>query len=122
MTSTTRADAAAAEKILTGTGLTLVEIARAAVDEKRRKESGKPIADAVAAFDESRTSRSDEYRATLKSRSTYISKFFAGRTTSSITVDDCQRMLDGLATPQAAALFFDSMPTVGEKVTQFKAA
>ena len=43
MSSTTRADAAAAEKILTDTGLTLVEIARAAVEEKRRKESGKPI-------------------------------------------------------------------------------
>ena len=43
MTSTTRADAVAADKILAGTGLTLVEIARAAVEKKRREESGKPI-------------------------------------------------------------------------------
>ncbi|MFA7344900.1 MAG: hypothetical protein WC003_11390 [Terrimicrobiaceae bacterium] len=103
MTSTTRADAVAAEKILAGTGLTLVEIARAAVEEKRRKESGEPMSDAVKAFEQSRADRSDEYRATLKSRSTYISKFFADRTTSSITADDCQRMLDGLAATSSPA-------------------
>ncbi|MFA6176376.1 MAG: site-specific integrase [Phycisphaerae bacterium] len=96
MTSTTRADAVAAEKILAGTGLTLVEIARAAVEQKRKEQSGIPIADAVEAFMQSRGDRSAEYLATLKSRASYISNFFAGRTTSSITADDCQRMLDGL--------------------------
>ena len=97
MTSTTRADAVAAEKILEGTGLTLVEIARAALEEKRRKESGKPMAEAVEAFMQSRGDRSGEYLATLKSRAAYISNFFADRTTTSLTVEDCQRMLDGLA-------------------------
>ena len=97
MTSTTRADAAAAEKILAGTGLTLVEIARAAVEQQRKAQSGIPVAEAIEAFTESRSGMSGDYLATLKSRATYISNFFAGRTTSSITAADCQRMLDGLA-------------------------
>ena len=97
MTSKTRADAVAADKILEGTGLTLVEIARAAVEKKHREDSGKPMAEAVEAFMQSRGDRSGEYLATLKSRATYISNFFADRTTSSITTADCQRMLDGLA-------------------------
>ena len=97
MTSATRADAIAAEKILSGTGLTLVEIARAAVKEKSLKESGKPMSDAVAAFELSRADRSAKYRATLKSRATFIANFFANRNTSSITAEDCQSLLDGLA-------------------------
>lgn len=97
MTSTTRADAAAAERILVGTGLTLVELARTAVEKKRREDSGKPMPEAVAAFMQDRSKLSGEYLATLKSRATYISNFFAGRTTSSITAADCQLMLDGLA-------------------------
>lgn len=97
MSSTTRADAVAAAKILEGTGLTLVEIARAAVEKKRREDSGKPMPEAVEAFIQNRSGMSGEYLATLKSRATYISNFFADRTTSSITAADCQRMLDGLA-------------------------
>jgi integrase len=97
MTSTTRADAVAAEKILAGTGLTLVEIARAAVEQKRKTESGIPIREGVDAFLQGRADRSANYLRTLRPRLEYVAAFFAGRTTASIGAADCQRLLDGLA-------------------------
>ena len=96
MSSSSRADAAAAEKILAGSGLTLVEVARTMLAQKQREESGVPIADAVAAFMESRGDRSKDYLVTLKGRADYISNFFAGRKTTGITAADCQQMLDAL--------------------------
>jgi len=97
MTSTTRADAAAAERLLEGTGLTLVEVARAMLEQKKKAESGIPISEAVEAFIQSRDSRSAAYLRTLRPRMKYISDFFAGRASTSIKFDDCQRLLDGLS-------------------------
>ena len=101
MTSTTRADAAAAEKILEGTGLTLVEVARAMVEQLQKEQAGVPVADAIEAFMQSRSSRSGRYLSTLKGRAAYISNFFAGRTTAGIKASDCQQLLDGLAATQS---------------------
>jgi hypothetical protein len=81
MTSTTRADAAAAERILAGTGITLVEAARSILAEKKREQAGVPIAEAVEAFLQSRSDRSTDYLNTLRPRLEYISNFFAGRST-----------------------------------------
>lgn len=96
MTSTTRADAAAAEKILTGTGLTLVEAARFLLEHKRREQSGKPIEEAAQAFLISRNDTSERHRKTIATRINYMTRFLAGNTTASVTVDDIQRLLDGL--------------------------
>jgi len=97
MTSTTRADAVAAEQILKGSGLTLVEIARAAMEQKRKDEAGKPISEAVAAFLVDRIGKADSYIETLQPRLEYISNFFAGKTTTGIKTPDCKRLLDSLA-------------------------
>ena len=97
MTSTTRADAAAAERVLAGTGITLVEAARFILAEKKREQSGVPIPEAVEAFLQSRGDRSADYLNTLRPRLEYISNFFAGRSTAGIKAGDCQRLLDGLA-------------------------
>jgi len=97
MTSTVRADAVAAEKILAGSGLTLVEVARAMLAQKSATDSGVPISEAVDAFMQSRDSRSAAYLRTLRPRMKYISDFFAERTSTSIKFDDCQQLLDGLA-------------------------
>jgi len=101
MTSTTRADAVAAERILAGTGITLVEAARFILAEKKREQSGVPITEAVEAFLQSRSDRSADYLNTLRPRLEYISNFFAGRTTAGIKASDCQRLLDGLAVTQS---------------------
>ena len=93
----TRVDAAAAEKILAGTGLSLVEVARAAVEEKRRTaESGIPIGDAAFKFIESRASMSDRHRQSIRHRIQRLIKTFAGRTTTSITAGDIQSHLSGM--------------------------
>jgi len=96
MTSTTRADAVAAEKILEGTGLTLVEVARAMAEQKREAEAGVPIAEAVEAFTQSREGNSKDYLVTLKGRMAYIVNFWAGRSTASLSPTDCQQLLDSL--------------------------
>ena len=96
MTSTTRADALAAEKILKGTGLTLVEVARAMATQKREAEAGVPIAEAVQSFIESREGNSKDYLITLKGRMAYIGNFWVGRSTATISPTDCQKLLDSL--------------------------
>jgi len=101
MTSTTRADATAAEKLLTDSGITLVEAARFILAEKKREQSGVPITEAVEAFLQSRGDRSADYLNTLRPRLEYIANFFAGRTTAGIKANDCQRLLDGLAGTQS---------------------
>ena len=96
MTSTTRADAAAAEKILAGSGLTLVEAARLLMEHKRREQSGKPIEEAAQAFLISRNDTSERHRKTIATRINYMTRFLAGHTTASVTAEDIQRLLDGL--------------------------
>jgi len=96
LTSATRADASAAEKILEGTGISLTEAARFVLADWKRKQEGRPIKDAVADFLQSREGKSLNYRITLRGRMDYIGEAWAGRTTASITPADCQSLLDGI--------------------------
>lgn len=96
MSAELRADAVAGFKELVGTGKTLLDAARFLREHITRTEGGVPIKDASSAFLASRESSSDGHQANLKPRQEYIYKFFEGKTTASITTDDCQRLLDGL--------------------------
>jgi integrase len=91
-----RADAVAASKELAGTSKTLLDAARFLREHITRTEGGVPIKDASTAFLASRESSSDGHQANLKPRQEYICNLFEGRTTASITTEDCQRLLDGL--------------------------
>lgn len=95
VTATQRADAAAALGILAGRG-TLSEAARFYMADIERREGGKPIAEAVEAFLQSRRDFSCGYLTSLRPRLRFIESFFAGRTTTSIGTDDCQTLIDSL--------------------------
>lgn len=96
ITGTQRADAVAALRILEGTGLTLVEAARALVEQKRKTESGISIDEAGAKFLNSRENTSETHRKSIATRINYMVRFLAGHTTSSVSAADIQRLIDGL--------------------------
>jgi len=96
MTSTVRADAVAAEKILAGSGLTLVEVARAMLAQKTATDSGKPLDEAAQAFLTSRENTSTIHQKVITGRMTYLVRFLEGKNTASVTIADIQRLLDGL--------------------------
>ena len=96
VTATQRADAAAALAILDGNG-SLVEAARFFIADIMRRKSGKPIAEAVAAFMRSRENMSAQYVRSLRPRLRFISSFLAGKTTAGIETQDVQQLLDSVA-------------------------
>lgn len=102
MSAELRADAISAERILSGSGRTLVEAARFFMAELKRTESGVPVAEAVEMFLRSRDARSDRYRQTLGHRMKFIAGFFADRTTAGLKADDCQRLLDAVGATHSA--------------------
>lgn len=97
VTATQRADASSALQVLAGTGRSLTEAARFLLADIKKKESGKPMDKAIEAFIRSKDASSETYRKTLKSRMHQVGKFFPGATTTGVTGEDCQRMLDGAA-------------------------
>jgi len=96
VTATQRADAAAALALLAGKA-TLTEAARFFMDEINRRESGRPLGEAVETFVKSRLSTTPR---NVRSWRAICSAFVAQHptaTTTSITRSDVQNWLDGQA-------------------------
>jgi integrase len=97
MSPALRADAVAAAEILQGSGYTLVEAARKFMDSLGGAGKGVDLGKAAESFIKSRDNRDDAYRRDLKTKIDQFVTFRTGRTVASITVDDCQTFLDGIA-------------------------
>lgn len=97
ISSELRASAVAAQRLLEGTGRTILDAARFLAEHLERVKNGVSVEDAVEKFLRSRDDRSEGYRKTLKARMGNFAAFFAGRKVGELTPADCQKFLDGLS-------------------------